>query len=98
MIYVLHLEVWSKGIKLSDFPIVRLANILYTLRSSQSWPLTSRVEIQVNKTQTRSIVKQDTIKEVLESILELDTIKELLGLELNIDALELLLEKDRIET
>jgi hypothetical protein len=56
-----------------------------------------RVKIQVNKTWTRSIVEQDTIKEVLESILELDTIKELLGLELNIDALGLLLEKDRIE-
>jgi hypothetical protein len=57
----------------------------------------SRVEIQVNKTWTRSIIKQDTIKEVLESILELDTIEELLGLELNINTLELLLEEDRIK-
>ncbi len=83
---------------MSDFPIVRLANTLYALRSSQPQPLIPRVEIQVNKTQTRSIIKQDTIKEVLESILELDAIEELLGLELNIDALGLLLEEDRIET
>ncbi len=83
---------------MSDFSIVRLANTSHALRSSQPQPLISRVEIQVNKTWTRSIIKQDTIKEVLESILELDTMEELLGLELNIDALGLLLEKDRIET
>ncbi len=98
MTYILYLEVQSKGIKSSDFPIARLANILHALRSSQPQPLTPGVEIQVNKTQTRSIIKQDTVKEVLESILELDAIEELLGLELNVDALELLLEKDRIET
>jgi hypothetical protein len=57
-----------------------------------------RVEIQVNKTRTGSIVKQDTIKEVLESVLELDAVEELLGLELNVDTLGLLLEEDRIET
>jgi hypothetical protein len=96
--HVLHLEVQSKGIKSGDFPAARLANTLYALRSSQPRPLTPGVEIQVNKTQTGSIVKQDAVKEVLESILELDAVEELLGLELNVDALGLLLEEDRIET
>jgi hypothetical protein len=84
--------------KLGDFSIARLANISHALGSSQPQPLMPGVEIQVNKTQTRSIVEQDAVKEVLESILELDAVEELLGLELNIDALGLLLEEDRIET